>query len=72
MFGDQFGHLADEVYVLVDRAGHLLELGVVGHKVADVVDPLDFLFPLYVRLVLPEQLFDHLADLAKVLVTNHT
>ena len=50
VFGDQLGHLADEVDVLVDGAGHLLELGVVGHKVADVGDALDLLLPLNVLL----------------------
>ena len=41
MLGDQLGHLADEVDMLVDRAGHHLELGVVAHKVPDIADALD-------------------------------
>ena len=56
MLGDQLGHLADEVDVLGDRAGHLLELGVVGDKVANVADAIDLLLPLHVLLRAPEGL----------------
>ena len=56
MLGDQLGHLADEVDVLGDRAGHLLELGVVGDEVADVADAIDLLLSLHVLLGAPEGL----------------
>ena len=52
MLGDQLGHLADEVDVLVDRAGHLLELGVVGDKVPDVADALDLLLAIGKKFLL--------------------
>ena len=51
MLDDELGHLADEVDVLVDGAGHLLELGVVAHKVADVANALDLLLTLDVLLL---------------------
>ena len=52
MLGDQLGHLADEIDVLVDRAGHLLELGVVGDKVPDVADALDLLLAINGKFLL--------------------